>query len=82
MSLDFAIKQSVEGALGEYGVEISLVECADTDEWLYTGYYINDGTEANYDLFDLSGWGPDYGDPATFLETMIPGGSSNMCVGL
>ncbi len=77
-----AIKQSVEAALGEYGVVVSLVECADTDEWLYTGYYINDGTEANYDLFDLSGWGPDYGDPATFLETMIPGGYSNMCVGL
>lgn len=77
-----SIKQSVEAALGEYGVVVSLVECADTDEWLYTGYYINDGTEANYDLFDLSGWGPDYGDPATFLETMIPGGYSNMCVGL
>lgn len=77
-----SIKQSVEAALGEYGVEVSLVECADTDEWLYTGYYINDGTEANYDLFDLSGWGPDYGDPATFLETMIPGGYSNMCIGL
>lgn len=77
-----SIKQSVEAALGEYGVVVSLVECADTDEWLYTGYYINDGTEANFDLFDLSGWGPDYGDPATFLETMIPGGYSNMCIGL
>lgn len=79
-----AIKQSVEDVLGEYGVVVSLVECSDTDEWLYTGYYINGGSEANYNLFDLSGWGPDYGDPATFLDTMLPDGDgySTMCIGL
>lgn len=25
----------------------------------------NPGKDANYTLYDVSGWGPDYGDPAT-----------------
>ena len=66
-----SIKQSVEAALGGK-VIIDLVACADTTEWLYTGYYTSYGYEANFDIFDLSGWGPDYGDPQTFLDTMLP----------
>ena len=66
-----AMKQSVEAAL-EGKVIISLVPCANDDEWYYTGYYTSYGYEANFDIFDLSGWGPDYGDPQTFLDTMLP----------
>lgn len=65
-----AYKQSVEAAL-EGKVIVSLVACADTDEWLYTGYYTSYGYEQNYDVFDLSGWSPDYGDPSTFLDTFL-----------
>ena len=38
----------------------------------YAGYYISAGYEANYDIYDLSGWGPDYGDPQTYLSAMLP----------
>ena len=66
-----AYKQSVEAALdGE--VIITLVPANDTDEWNYTGYFTDYGYEANYNITDVSGWGPDYGDPSTFLDTFLP----------
>lgn len=74
-----SIKQSVEAALKEYGVVIELVTCTDTDEWLYTGYYTQFGYESNYDMYDLSGWAPDYGDPSTFLDTFLGDGAGYCC---
>ena len=64
-------KQSVEAAL-EGKIIVNLTECVSYDEWYYAGYYTDYGYEANYDIYDLSGWGPDYGDPATYLDTMLP----------
>lgn len=66
-----AIKKSVEAALGGK-VIINLVECKDVDEWLYAGYYVQTGQEANYDLYDCTGWSPDYGDPSSYLDTYLP----------
>lgn len=63
-------KSSVEEALGGK-VIINLVSCASFDDWYYTGFYTNYGYESNYDIFDLSGWGPDYGDPQTYLDTFL-----------
>ena len=66
-----AYKQSIEAALGG-AVIVNLVECVDVMEWYYAGYYPTTGAEGNYDICDLSGWGPDYGDPQTYLDTMLP----------
>lgn len=66
-----ALKQSVEGALGSK-VELILADGADSNEWYYTGYYTDYGYEANYNVTDVSGWGPDYGDPVTYLDTFLP----------
>ena len=66
-----AYKKSIEAALGG-AVIINLVECVDVMEWYYAGYYPSTGAEGNYDICDLSGWGPDYGDPQTYLDTMLP----------
>lgn len=76
-----AWKQSLESVLGGK-VILNLVECADSTAWNYSGYYTENGFEANYDIYDLSGWGPDYGDPASFLDTMLPGGSSMRFLGI
>ena len=66
-----AYKQSVESALGgKVIVDISTV--ADFDTWGYAGFYCSYGYEMNYDMYDFAGWGPDYGDPSTFLGTMLP----------
>jgi ABC-type oligopeptide transport system substrate-binding subunit len=53
-------------------VVINMTECATSAEWYYAGYYPEVGSDSNYDICDLSGWGPDYGDPQTYLNTMLP----------
>ena len=78
-----AYKQSVEAALGGL-VIVNVVDCPTSDEWYYAGYYTDYGYEANYDIYDVSGWGPDYGDPATYLDTFLDGGAGYMvkCIGI
>lgn len=78
-----AFKQSYETALEGY-VKVNLVECKNDDEWYYAGYNTDYGYEANYDIYDLSGWGPDYGDPSTYLDTFLPEGAGYMikCIGI
>lgn len=74
------IKQSIEATFGGV-VEVRLVDCVDTAGWLYAGYYPDYGYEMNADFMDVSGWGPDYGDPQTYLATMTPapGGMVKSC---
>ena len=64
-----ALKQSIETVLGGK-VKINLTECVDSSAWYYAGYYTDNSWETNYDVYDVSGWGPDYGDPSTYLNTM------------
>ena len=66
-----AYKQSIEDTLGG-AVIVNLVECVDSAAWYYAGYYASYGNEGNYDVYDVSGWGPDYGDPQTYLDTFLP----------
>lgn len=51
-------------------VVLDLVETTQKG-WYYVGYYAESGAECNYDIYDCSGWGPDYGDPQTYLNTML-----------
>ena len=78
-----AYKQSIESALGG-NVIVNLVASSDLDGWQYAGYYTDYGYEANYDMYDLSGWGPDYGDPSTYLDTFLPDFAGYMikCIGI
>lgn len=78
-----AIKQSVEATLGGK-VIINLIDNPTQDDYLYSTYYFGNGEEANFDLNTGSGWGPDYGDPSTYLGTMLPDYSGYMtrCMGL
>ncbi|MBQ3090496.1 MAG: peptide ABC transporter substrate-binding protein [Oscillospiraceae bacterium] len=78
-----AYKQSLETVLGG-AVIVNLVECVDSAAWYYAGYYTTYGYEGNYDMYDVSGWGPDYGDPATYLDTFLPDYAGYMvkCIGL
>ena len=71
MNMKQAVKQSVEAASNGL-IQINLVECATRDIYLDATYWYSAGYEANFDLNDGSGWGPDYGDPSTYLGTMLP----------
>lgn len=77
------LKQSVEEAL-QGCVIVNLVNCEKQEDWLYAGYLTETGKDSNYSLYDVSGWGPDYGDPATYLDTMLGDGAGYMakCLGL
>ena len=79
-----AFKQSVEASL-EGKVEIVLVKTGGSDamNWYNAGYYPETGDKMNYNIFDGCGWGPDYGDPSTYLDTMLPqGGGMAKNIGL
>ena len=66
-----AMKQSIEAATDGM-IVVNLVEYATRDTYLDATYWYGLGNEANFDLNDGSGWGPDYGDPQTYLDTMLP----------
>ena len=65
------MKQSIE-AVTDGCIIVNLVEYATRDDYLAATYRFNVGSDANYDLNDGSGWVPDYGDPSTYLGTMLP----------
>lgn len=79
-----AFKQSVEASL-EGLVQIRLLRTggSNASNWYYAGFYPTSGNLMNYNIFDGCGWGPDYGDPATYLDTMLPqGGGMAKNIGL
>ncbi len=73
-----AIKQSIESA-SEGLISFVLVDCVNREGLSYAGYLTEAGKDANYDLYDQGGWGPDYGDPSSYLDTMLPDGDGYMC---
>ena len=72
-----ALKKNIEEVL-DGKVIINPVATEEIKGWYYAGYYCDAGSETNYDLYDVSGWGPDYGDPRTYLNTMKPDGNGDM----
>ncbi len=76
-------KQSVEAAL-DGAVVVDLVDSVDIKTWQYCGYVTATGDQSNYNIYDLSGWSPDYGDPQTYLDTFLPDYAGYMakCIGL
>ncbi len=74
------LKESIEKAT-DGRIRINLVE-ASQDDLTYATYDYEKPTDANYDLQLNSGWGPDYGDPSTYLDTMMPFGYMKVCYGL
>lgn len=78
-----ALEQSIE-ATTEGLVDIVLVKCGGEDayNWYYATYFPMAGDDMNFNLMDNSGWGPDYGDPSTYLDTMFFGGYMLKCIGL
>lgn len=71
---DQALKQSVENVLGGV-VIVNIVPCDTQKDWLNATYYPNTGAEMNFNIGNNGGWGPDYGDPKSYLDTLLPGGN-------
>lgn len=62
-----AMKNSIEGAIGDY-VSINLVMFADGDAYYAAFYDVANGEENCIDFAFSAGWGPDYGDPLTYIN--------------
>lgn len=78
-----AFKKSVETAF-DGKIIMNLVECPKSIDWYNAGYYTDYGYEMNYSIYDVSGWGPDYGDPSSYLDTFLPEymGYMTKCLGI
>ncbi len=77
------MKQSVEASL-QGNVVIDIVECADQKDQEDAGFFIESGEQANYSIYNVAGWGPDYGDPQTYLDAVLDNysGSLTMFLGM
>ena len=77
-----AYKQSIE-KYTDGKVVVDLVSFADSTSFSYSYYRTSNGAEANYDITPgTSGWGPDYGDAQSFLDTIQPYGYMTKNIGL
>lgn len=63
-------KKSIETVL-DGAVIVNLIPCETTDDWYSAGYFTNYGYQNNFDLWDLSGWGPDFQDPTSYLNCYL-----------
>ncbi len=66
-----AAKKSIEDAIGDY-VNINLVYFKDQTAYYSSFYSIATGDQNSIDVAFGAGWGPDYGDPLTYLHCFDP----------
>ena len=68
-NMQLAMKKSVEDAIGDYAV-IDLQFLEGNSSVYYSSFYnMPTGEENSIDLVFGAGWGPDYGDPLTYLHS-------------
>lgn len=66
-----AFKTMMEAAFpGQVVVNINYAQSS--AEYLNSFYYTENADQQNYDINLGSGWGPDYGDPKTYVNTLNP----------
>lgn len=67
-NMQLAMKKSIENAIGDY-VVIDLQFLEGNSSVYYSSFYnMPTGEENSIDLVFGAGWGPDYGDPLTYLH--------------
>ena len=77
-----AVKQVIEGTLGAENVVVNMIEATTSEDYYASGYRATTGHAGNFDFFYGSGWGPDYGDPSTYLDTFGVNGYMLKVIGL
>ena len=73
-----AYKQVIEGTLGTENVVVNLIEATVSADFYACGYRASNGEAGNFDMFYGSGWGPDFGDPCSYLDTFLGNGAGYM----
>lgn len=73
-----AYKSVIESNLGAENVQVNLIETTTSEDFYACGYRASNGEAGNFDMFYGSGWGPDYGDPSSYLDTFLGEGAGYM----
>jgi ABC-type oligopeptide transport system substrate-binding subunit len=73
-----AFEQIIEDVLGKDSVDVVLNAAETSTDYYAAGYRAANGEAGNFDVFYGSGWGPDYGDPSTYLDTFLGDGAGYM----
>ena len=72
------LKQNIEDTLGKENVIVDVLTAQKTDSYYSLGYQAEDGAHNGNDLFAGAGWGPDFADPSTYVNTYLPDGAGYM----
>ena len=70
--MDQSLKAGLEALFGADLIKVNLIE-ADEDNFYASTYFVKTGAHSNFDLGNYTGWGPNYGDPYSLLQTLEPG---------
>ena len=70
VAMSSSVKQSIEDALGKDNVVIDLNKMSQDDHDNAT-YFAQTADQKDYD-FTVTGWGPDFQDPSTYLDILDP----------
>ncbi len=70
-----SLKQSLEEALGKDNVSVDLQMLAE-DEALNITFNAEAASQEDWDINGLVAWDPDYQDPSTYLDILVPGNST------
>ena len=73
-----AYEQGINSAL-EGLVKINKVSVNTQEELNYSAFWNPTGAESSVDITIGTAWTPDYGDPASYLDTLLPEGMGYMC---
>lgn len=74
------LKKCMDDAFGGL-IQMNLIPAADTDEYQRAGYYPEIGSDMNFDWASISGWSPDWGDPNSYLDQILPEDLGYMSIG-
>ena len=75
-------KKAIEEAFGDEYVTVNILNTTNMSDYNNASYYGESSDDMNYDLFWGSGWGADYGDPLTYLNSLSEDGYMTKVIGL
>lgn len=75
-------KKAIEEAFGSEYVTVNIMDTSNLTNYNNASYYGESSDDMNYDLFWGSGWGADYGDPLTYLNSLSENGYMTKVIGL
>jgi ABC-type oligopeptide transport system substrate-binding subunit len=71
-------KANLEQTFGTDIISVNVFSPMSSSTYYAAGYTAATSADCNYDAYAGSGWGPDFADPSTYLETFLSDGNGYM----